>query len=121
MKKNFLIEAGNIHRDIRQELWEHLDKNLNTSHSFSEITEFIETRIKSSCIQYKTPLINNQINDGIAFPVGLSMDYIVAHDTLDTIDNRIFNKFNNILKIDYEIEIFDKKQFVESFFKKKIK
>ena len=105
MKKNLLIEAGNIHRNIRTELLEYMDNSLNTSHSFSEITEFIETRIKSSCIQYKTPLINNQINDGIAFPVGLSMDYIVAHDTLDTIDNRIFNKFNNILKIDYGVQI----------------
>ncbi len=81
MKKNLLIEAGNIHRNIRTELLEYMDNSLNTSHSFIEITEFIETRIKSSCIQYKTPLINNQINDGLAFPVGLSMDYIVAHDT----------------------------------------
>ena len=106
MKKSLLIDAGNIHRNIRLDLWKYLDDSLHTQHKFTEITEFIESRIIRETQKYKIPLLNNQINGGLAFPVGLSMDYIVAHDTLELDnDNRTFNKFNNILKIDYGVQV----------------
>ena len=105
MKKDLLIEAGKIHKNIREDLFGYFNTSLKTDYKFSEITEFIESRIKSSTQKYISPLFNNQINSGIAFPVGLSMDYIVAHDTLGPDDPRMFNKFNNILKIDYGVQI----------------
>jgi methionyl aminopeptidase len=105
MKKDLLIEAGNIHRNIRHDLFDYLDTSLKTDYTFLDITEFIESRIKLSTQKYISPIFNSQINDGIAFPVGLSKDYIVAHDTLGTNDPRMFNKFNNILKIDYGVQI----------------
>lgn len=106
MKLELLKEAGNIHKSIRQELTNYLEENLSTTISYKEIVEFIETRVENKTKHYKTPFFNNQINRGLAFPVGLSKDFVVAHDTLEyPIDNRTFNKFNSILKIDFGVQL----------------
>lgn len=106
MKLELLKEAGNIHRSIRNELTNFLEENLSTTISYKEIIDFIEKNVELKTKSYKTPLFNNQINRGLAFPVGLSKDYIVAHDTLEyPVDNRTFNKFNSILKIDFGVQI----------------
>lgn len=109
MKLEFLKEAGKIHKSIRHELTEYLENNLTTAISYKEIAEFIETRVNQKTRDFKPPLskmFNSQINRGLAFPVGLSSDYVVAHDTLVyPEDTRKFNKFNSILKIDFGVQI----------------
>jgi len=109
MKLELLKEAGRIHKSIRTELTDYLENNLSTSFSYKEIVEFIESRVHQKTSDFKTPffgLFNSQINRGLAFPVGLSCDYVVAHDTLEyPVDHRTFNKFNNILKIDFGVQI----------------
>ena len=109
MKLELLKEAGKIHRSIREELTDYLENNLSTSISYKEIVEFIESRVQQKTRDFKKPirnLFNSQINRGLAFPVGLSSDYVVAHDTLVyPEDKRRFNKFNSILKIDFGVQI----------------
>ena len=58
MKKDLLIEAGNIHRNIRQDLFDYFDTSLKTDYTFLDITEFIESRIKSSTQKYISPIFS---------------------------------------------------------------
>ena len=57
MKKDLLIEAGKIHKNIREDLFGYFNTSLKTDYKFSEITEFIESEIKSSTQKYISPLL----------------------------------------------------------------
>jgi methionyl aminopeptidase len=59
------------------------------------IVEFIEKKIEQE-----------QILDGIAFPVGVSVNNICAHDTcLNSKDKRVFDLENDLIKIDFGVHI----------------
>lgn len=109
------------------------DKTLNLSTSFDDtkspdfihdlrkaaeyhkaVRKYIQTFLKPEMKIYDiSNLIENkiieltQVNDltaGIAFPTGVSLNNIIAHDTANPNDNRIFG-YNDICKIDYGVHV----------------
>lgn len=104
---NFIQKSGNIHQKIKRKLIALFEEQTREEFSFKEITDFIEINIREETRKYsKLPYLKNSLNDGLAFPVGLSMDNIVAHDTYSFGEGRVFNKNKNLLKIDFGIQIY---------------
>ena len=88
-------KAASIHKKIKLELYDYID---NTK-TINDICLFIESRIKL----YSD---NNEINSGIAFPVGLSLNNIAAHDTpIPKIDSNKLLQDTDVLKIDYGVHV----------------
>ena len=86
-------KAASIHKKIRHEL----DSFVEENRSLVDICSFIETKIK----HYSD---KNEINNGIAFPVGLSLNSIAAHST--PIGNTdIYLKKSDVLKIDFGVHV----------------
>jgi len=83
--------ASDIHKKIRKEL-NHVIKE---DTQLIDISTFIEHKIK----KYSD---KNQINNGIAFPVGLSLNNIAAHWTPSQTCITTLN-YNDVLKIDYGV------------------
>ena len=88
-------KAGIIHKIINKSI----NDNLNNFSSSMDIVLFIENEIK----RYTKYDENNPLNAGIAFPVGISINEIVAHDTPYNFD--IIFSDNDLIKIDYGIHI----------------
>ena len=84
-------KASEIHNRIKNELTDFIKKGTK----LIDICYFIENRIKL----YSS---NTEKNNGIAFPVGLSLNNIAAHWTPQKNDNTVLNK-NDVLKIDYGV------------------
>lgn len=104
---NFIGKSGNIHKLIKNKLINLFEGQSREEFSFKEITDLIEINIREETRKYsKVPYIKNNFNDGLAFPVGLSMDNIVAHDTYSFGEDRVFNKNKNLLKIDFGIQMY---------------
>ena len=104
---NFIGKSGNIHKLIKNKLINLFEGQSREEFSFKEITDLIEINIREETRKYsKVPYIKNNFNDGLAFPVGLSMDNIVAHDTYSFGEERVFNKNKNLLKIDFGIQMY---------------
>jgi len=87
-------KGGNIHKQIGDELKFFCKPGMR----LFEIQNNIEKRIK----ELTNFDLVNPTKAGIAFPVGLSLNEIAAHDTPDKNDFRYLTK-NDILKIDYGI------------------
>lgn len=87
--------AGNIHKKVYEKIcnYELIDK------STKDISKFIENSIKDLSS-------NNEINGGIAFPIGISINDCCAHDTYSPHlkNNKIIRK-NDLVKIDYGVHI----------------
>ena len=104
---NFIGKSGDIHKLIKNKLINLFEGQSREEFSFKEITDLIEINIREETRKYsKVPYIKNNFNDGLAFPVGLSMDNIVAHDTYSFGEDRVFNKNKNLLKIDFGIQMY---------------
>jgi methionyl aminopeptidase len=86
-------KAASIHKKIRKELDAYVDENI----SLIDICSFIETKIK----HYSD---KTEINNGIAFPVGLSLNSIAAHSTPFG-NTDIYLKKSDVLKIDYGVHV----------------
>ncbi len=87
-----LENASVIHNNIKSIL----TKDFLTNNSIFEIASFIENEISNN--------LNNEINDGIAFPTGINIDNVVAHYT-PLNETNTFIQNNNIAKIDYGVHI----------------
>jgi methionyl aminopeptidase len=88
---NNTIKASEIHKNIRHELKDFIKPGIK----LLDICEFIENKIRESS--------SNQINSGIAFPTGVSLNNIAAHWTpMKKTDNTILNT-NDVLKIDFGV------------------
>lgn len=88
-------KAASIHKKIKLELYDYID---NTK-TINDICLFIESRIKLYSDK-------NEINNGIAFPVGLSLNNIAAHDTpIPKIDSNKLLQDTDVLKIDYGVHV----------------
>ena len=85
-----LKEIGVYHNLIKNKLDEFIRPNIK----LIDIVQFIETEIKYLGL--------NTINSGIAFPVGVNVNNIVAHDTCFPNDKRILKK-DDIIKVDFGI------------------
>ena len=86
-------KAAEIHKKIRNELDTVVDENI----SLSDICSFIENKIKLYSDK-------NEINSGIAFPVGLSLNNIAAHST-PMKNSNIYLKKSDVLKIDFGVHV----------------
>jgi len=97
MNNNLLdsIKAAQIHKKISKNIINDIRPGL----SLKKIVEIIETNI------IKETKINNinEINNGIAFPIGVSVNNCAAHFTPNYHDVDIILKENDIIKIDYGV------------------
>ena len=94
-------KAGEICRKIKISLKQYLD-NYDTGDSITLLTivKYIEDSITEN-VQNNDSLITP-----IAFPVGVSVNNVCAHDTcIDDKDPRTFNLSQDIIKIDFGIQI----------------
>jgi methionyl aminopeptidase len=81
--------AAKVHRDIRHELQSYI----KPGRKLIDICEFIESRIRKG--------LKGEVNDGIAFPVGVSMNHIAAHWTPYTNNDMTVLGADDVLKVDY--------------------
>lgn len=87
-------KAAVMHRLIRNEL----RTKVNESVLFTDITSYANELVAKYC----KPLCNQTI--GYAFPVGISVNEIIAHDTANVGDKRTL-KLNDVVKIDLGIHL----------------
>lgn len=97
MDKDLLnaIKASNVHKKVGVKVREFI----KVGHSLNDIATFIENEIKNE-VKYN---INNPLEKGIGFPVGLSLNNLAAHYTPNYNDEQIFLTEKDILKIDYGV------------------
>lgn len=89
------IKAAQIHNNIRKDLQD--DKLLISGTPLIDICKYIENKIR----HYSN---DNEINGGIAFPVGISNNNIAAH--FSPSDNDIFKlNENDVCSIDYGVHV----------------
>lgn len=89
---NNLREAGEIHKKVREYIHPLIKPNMK----IEKIGCLIENKILE--------LTKLHSNAGIAFPTGLSLNNVIAHDTANIMDTRVF-KDNDVCKIDFGIHI----------------
>lgn len=96
INKNY-YKASVIHKLVREQA----KKLLHNNTKYWNIVESIETNIiKYTTKESRLDYFNNiQSLNGIAFPIGLSVNNIAAHDTSYFYDNRILYK-DDIVKVD---------------------
>jgi len=92
------IKVGNFHNEIKEKLRK-MDLSIMST---NQINNFILNEIKNS-------QFSNNINNGIAFPVNISIDNCVCHNCL--YDDNIIGK-NHIIKIDFGVH--DKGYIIDS-------
>lgn len=94
---NCLKKASIIHKLTRE-------KGRNMLKSGTKYTDIVRT-VEESILNFnKIPFVNyfqnvDKYSNGIAFPVGLSVNNIVAHDTAIFDDDRVLNQ-NDVVKLD---------------------
>ena len=86
---NDLRKAGECHKLVRNQLQNYIKPGMK----IFDICKFIENSIITNFKQ-------NNLKSGIGFPVGYSINNVIAHDTAINNDTRILN-FNDVVKIDY--------------------
>lgn len=91
---NNCINAANIHHIIKSQLLNILKEK--PKHKASDLCLYIENEIKIKSNE-------TEVNNGIAFPVGINKNNIVAHYTPIVNDDVNIDLDNDILKIDYGV------------------
>lgn len=90
-------KASIIHKIVKTRVLDFIDKT-EKDIKYTELAEFIENNIRT---------FNNgkgNLNNGIAFPVGLSNNNVAAHDTcINKNDPRVYCKNSDVIKIDYGV------------------
>tara|TARA_Y100000590_G_scaffold1649_1_gene2072 strand:- start:25590 stop:26573 length:984 start_codon:yes stop_codon:yes gene_type:complete len=92
-----LKELGLIHKKIRIDIEDWLDNNYSKNIQLLELATYIETLIENNTKDQRS------LNRNIAFPLGLNNNNVVAHYTPNNNSTTLFNKANDMLKIDYGI------------------
>tara|TARA_E500000178_G_scaffold348627_1_gene404041 strand:+ start:4742 stop:5635 length:894 start_codon:yes stop_codon:yes gene_type:complete len=93
MIKNF-EKASNIHHNIKDKLLKMLEGS--SIHNGSILCSFIENQIKNNSN-------DTEVHNGIAFPVGINKNNIVAHYTPIPNDDVDIDLEHDIIKIDYGV------------------
>lgn len=88
-----LRKAGDIHRQVRDYIYPLIKPNMK----IMKLCDLIENKITEITK-------HNDNRGGIAFPTGLSINNMIAHDTVNIGDMRTF-KDNDICKIDFGVHI----------------
>ncbi len=82
-------KAAECHKLVRYQLQNYIKPGMK----IFDICNFIENNV---CTNFN----ENNLKAGIGFPVGYSINNIIAHDTATPDDNRILN-YDDVVKIDY--------------------
>ena len=94
------IALGKICKIIKTKVIQYLDDYQQSVISLLTIVKYIENEINNCDL-----LRNNNYNP-IAFPVGVSVNNVCAHDTcVSESDNRVFNIESDLIKIDFGIQL----------------
>jgi len=107
--KELLTKDANIQKDIKKELMEEF--NISNDMDSNVLCDKIEAKIKDKSatgqVNGATGQVNGatgQVNGGIAFPVGLNINNVVAHFTpIHSTQNPVINFDKDIVKIDYGV------------------
>ena len=91
------IKAGEIHRKVRDYITPHLTPGIK----YVNIVKSIENKIVEEISKINKP---PQINNGIAFPTGISVNNVAAHFTPSYKDDSVL-KSSDVMKIDYGVHI----------------
>ena len=94
------IKAGEIHRRVRDYITPHLTDGIK----YIDIVKIIETKIADEMSNLNKCNELTHINNGIAFPTGISVNNIAAHFTPSYKDVSVL-KFSDVMKIDYGVHI----------------
>ena len=121
MNSSYLNLAAEIHFSVKKKILYFIETISNETISLRNLRDFIEKEIiKEVDNLYNTnPDLSGKkkYNNGLAFPIGLSVDDVVAHYTPvslpKSIESRVHKKFNenstinffSLIKIDYGISI----------------
>lgn len=89
--QNF-IKAGNVHKQIRHYIHPYLKEDT----PINEIVYRIESKIESE--------LPDELNGGIGFPTGISLNNVAAHYTPSKSERRCLKK-NDVCKIDYGVHV----------------
>ncbi|ELA48152.1 methionine aminopeptidase, type II [Vavraia culicis subsp. floridensis] len=81
--------AAEAHRRVRY----HLQNNLRPGMTLSEICSLVENST--------TTLLKGELNDGLGFPTGVSLNDCAAHYSVNPGDEEIFLKETDVLKVDF--------------------
>jgi methionyl aminopeptidase len=90
------IKAGEIHRTVREYVRPHLTEGIK----YVDIVKIIETKIAEEINKLNDP----QLNNGIAFPTGISVNSVAAHFTPSYKDDSVL-RHGDVMKIDYGVHI----------------
>lgn len=93
----YAIKSANIHKKVGSYIREIIKPGI----SIHNIASMIEEEIHKE-IQYD---INNPLEKGIAFPIGLSINNCIAHYTPNYEDSEYIFQNSDIIKIDYGVHI----------------
>ena len=97
--KNF-IKAGKIHRKVRDYITPHLTPGIK----YVNIVKSIENKIADEINTLNKCSETPQVNNGVAFPTGISVNNVAAHFTPSYKDESIL-KSSDVMKIDYGVHI----------------
>jgi methionyl aminopeptidase len=90
------IKAGEIHKKVRK----YIQSLIQPGIKYTTICNLIESKISEEI----NKIAPNQINNGIAFPTGISVNNVAAHFTPSYLDERVI-KSDDVIKIDYGVHI----------------
>jgi methionyl aminopeptidase len=90
------INAGEIHKKVREYIQSYIQPGIK----YTTICNLIESKISDEI----NKIAPNQLNNGIAFPTGISVNNVAAHFTTSYIDESII-KSDDVIKIDYGVHI----------------
>lgn len=91
-KINCLRKSADIHKQARK----YLQKCLKPNMSYRDICQTVENKVEELFLT----CYPDDKDKGMGFPVGISANDIVAHDSCNIIDDRKISK-NDIIKIDF--------------------
>ena len=84
-----LRKAGECHKKVRYELQNYIKPGMRVL----DICNFVENTVVKNFGE-------NSLKQGIGFPIGYSINNIIAHDTAHVNDTRVLDK-DDVVKIDY--------------------
>ena len=98
-----LIHASHVHKKVSKYVFD----NIKTDTSLKDIVLIVEEKSKEEIKKYieekKLKMEATHTQFGIAFPVGVSMNNVVAHYTPNYLEKEIIFTEKDILKIDFGI------------------
>ncbi len=87
------IQSAFIFKKVMNKIYNEIDENIKIYDIAQKIESYISLELPS------------QLNNGIAFPVGIGINHCVAHNTPTIYDKNIILKNGDIVKIDFGVHI----------------